>query len=314
MKKFLLIASMAVVFCSNVFGEEFPPSWFSDKLTFEEMEITRKNSSGEWVPFIDTTYTACEFVKVDGKIYSLDMARDEGEKKACARLDEYFKDYNIPEGLKAKHVLAGYKYNDSLGNGGAYVRVQVLVSKEKPQEKVQAASKDYKKEIEENGNLSRVLLFGDSRLTLVDKISFASEESMESHRVSYTKKEDSHGNSKSSHSKSKESLYYPDGSLVHDTVLHLKEILLEFNLKNVVKGRKTLIIIRTDVKTENKTLTLVYNGKEYTSNIEADSKNRWRNCIFEIEEGSIIEYSPRFILKDLPSEQGIALVSIYQDL
>lgn len=308
MKKLALIVSLITALCVNVFGEEFPPSWFSNKLTFTETEITRKNADGAWVPFIDRTYTACEFVKVTDEIYSLDMARDAAEKKACERLDEYFKDYKIPEGLKAKHVLAGYKYNDSLADGGAYVKVDVTVSTEKVQEKPQVAL-DEKKEISESSNLARILQYKGKKFTLVDSINFASQESVDAHRIIQSGKGKGY---ESKSSKTKESFYYPDGILVYDTVVHLENTLLEFNLKNVIKGRKTVIIIRTDAISENKTLELKYNGQRFPANVEHDGRNRWRNAIFEVEEGTIVEYSPKFIFMDCPKPQGIASIWVYQ--
>lgn len=312
MKKLILIASLISGLCSSIFGEEFPPSWFTNKLTFTETEITHKNAAGVWVPFIDRTYTACEFVKVTDEIYSLDMARDAAEKKASERLDEYFKDYKIPEGLKAKHVLAGYKYNDSLADGGAYVKVDVTVSTEKaPEIKAAAIGSDFRKDTSELSELPRVLAYEGSRLTLVDKINFGSEESIESHKVSYFKKQDAYG-TPSNHTTVKEALYYPDGVLVYDTIIKLDNCLMEFRLKNIIRGRKTVIIIRTDVNSTNSELKIDYNGKEYTSKIERDLKNRWRNSIFEVEEGTIVEYSPIFHITDLPAKQGIASIWVYQ--
>ncbi len=134
--------------------------------------------------------------------------------------------------------------------------------------------------------LPRVLLFEDEKYTLVDKINMGSQESIDAHRVMFVD---------SKHpSTAKESFYYPDGVLVYDTVKRWIGGSMKFHLKNIVKGRKTLIIRRTDIYLGNYSVEVLIQGKSrFTMNVDGqDSKNRWRNVFLKIEEGEITEYTP----------------------
>ena len=305
---FAVITALMVLMGTALFAEDFP-SWYTEEVTTSEQEITRKNANGDWVVFIDKTYYACANVKCSDKIYSLEMARDAAEKLANEKLDKYLKSIKENDALKAKHTMERYKYNDSLTDGGAYVQVAVVVSKEKVIEPEKVP--DVKEEISVMSKLPRILLYGSERLTLVDTLQFYSAESTEAHRVSLSTKEKAKGN-KSKYSKSQESFNYPDGVQVSDTVYNLQETSLQFNLRNVVKGRKTVIIIRTDVSTDNEKLILNYKGNSYEAKITKDKKNRWRNIIFEIPEGEITEYTPQFFIEALKNNISVGSISVYQ--
>jgi len=132
----------------------------------------------------------------------------------------------------------------------------------------------------------RVLLFEDEKYTLVDSIDMACMESVESHRLTFENTQHP--------STSKDSFYYPDGVLVYDTIKRWIGGSMKFHLKNIIKGRKTLIVRRTDIYQGNYSIDVIIQGKsKYTMTIDSqDSKNRWRNIYLKINEGEITEYTP----------------------
>ena len=134
--------------------------------------------------------------------------------------------------------------------------------------------------------MPRVLLFEEEKYTLVDTINMASAESIEAHRLTFI-------NTKHP-STVKDSFYYPDGTLVYDTIKRWVGGAMKFHLKNIVKGRKTLIIRRTDIYQGNYAVTVTLQGKNnFTMNVDGvDTKNRWRNIYLKINEGEITEYTP----------------------
>jgi len=134
--------------------------------------------------------------------------------------------------------------------------------------------------------MPRILLFDDERFTLVDTLNMGSQESIESHRLEFVDAQHP--------STSKDSFYYPDGVLVYDTIKRWIGGSMKFHMRNIVKGRKTLIIRRTDIYQGNYTVTVtLQNNNTFAMNIDgSDSKNRWRNTYVKIGEGEITEYSP----------------------
>lgn len=132
----------------------------------------------------------------------------------------------------------------------------------------------------------RVLLFEDEKYTLVDTINMASQESLEAHRLSFVNTQHP--------STVKDSFYYPDGTLVYDTLKRWIGGSMKFHMKNIIKGRKTLIVRRTDIYQGNYAVEVILQGKnKFTMNIDGqDSKNRWRNIYLKINEGEITEYTP----------------------
>lgn len=134
--------------------------------------------------------------------------------------------------------------------------------------------------------MPHVLLYGESRYTLVDTINMVSAESLENHRVSFEGSQHP--------STSNEVFSYPDGVIVHDTVKRWIGGTMKFTAKNLVKGRKTILIRRTDIHQGNYPVEILLNGKKTkTMNIEGiDTKNRWRNLFTVFEEGEISDYAP----------------------
>jgi hypothetical protein len=129
--------------------------------------------------------------------------------------------------------------------------------------------------------MPHLLLFGEDRYTLVDTIKLGSRESIESHQVELV--DCSHP------STSNEAFYYPDGVLVHDTVKRWIGGSMQFHLRNIIKGRKTLIIRRTDIHQGNYSVEVSIEGAE-TKSLDvdgADTKQRWRNLFVIYEEGEI---------------------------
>lgn len=132
----------------------------------------------------------------------------------------------------------------------------------------------------------RVLLFEDEKYTLVDTVNMGSQESIDAHRLTFADSQHP--------STAKDSFYYPDGVLVYDTIKRWIGGSMKLHLKNVIKGRKTLIIRRTDIYQGNYSVEVILQGKnKFTMNIDGqDSKNRWRNIFLKINEGEITEYTP----------------------
>jgi len=129
--------------------------------------------------------------------------------------------------------------------------------------------------------MPHVLLFGEDRYTLVDTVSLGSRESVESHKVEFV--DCAHP------STSNEAFYYPDGVLVHDTVKRWIGGSMQFHLRNIIRGRKTLIIRRTDIHQGNYSVEVSIEGAE-TKSLDvdgADTKQRWRNLFVIYDEGEI---------------------------
>ena len=311
-QKTIFILSLLGAFSSSLFADGIP-SWYSDEIQVTEMEISRKNPEGVYADYIDTTYSACSFVRAAGNNMSLEEARDEAEKAASQKLIFYLESNNKKEALKMEPKLFHSKYDDSLSNGGAYVAVKVVVSKEKPKEAQKNNNAiDEIKQIEESSELGRVIVYKYSeKFTLVDKIDFSSQESMESHKVSVSEKSNVDKNS-CTHSRAIAGLYYPDGRFIQDTLYTLKNSNLNFKLKNIIRGRKTLIIIRTDVKTQNDDLVLSYWNSKFKAKITPDTENRWRNLVLEVEQGVIAEYNPEFSLEVSKALLSVGTIYIYQ--
>lgn len=193
----------------------------------------------------------------------------------------------------ARHAM--YIFGDLLKKySNKYEEIDVILGEHK---KIINALKNIiiEKEVSSNDlqfisyKMPRVLLFEEEKYTLVDTINMASQESIEAHRLAIV-------NTKYP-STVKDSFYYPDGTLVFDTIKRWVGGSIKFHIKNIVKGRKTLIIRRTDIYQGNYAVTVTLQGKNhYTMNIDgSDTKNRWRNIYLKINEGEITEYTPEVI-------------------
>lgn len=133
--------------------------------------------------------------------------------------------------------------------------------------------------------MPHVLLFAEERFTLIDTINISSSESLDVHQFALVD-----GAHPSTHN---EAFFYPDGVLVHDTVKRWIGGSMQFQLRNIIKGRKTLIIKRTDIHTGNYSVDVELEGTNpRTLDIDgADSKNRWRNLFVIYDEGEIKDNS-----------------------
>lgn len=144
--------------------------------------------------------------------------------------------------------------------------------------------------------MPHVLLFGEERYTLVDTLIMSSKESVEAHSLEFI--DCSHP------SVSNEAFHYPDGMLVHDTVRRWIGGSMQFRIKNVVKGRKTLIIRRTDMHQGNYSTNVILEKTEsrllYIDGV--DTANRWRNLFVKYDEGEIQDFSP--VIKFSIGEKG----------
>lgn len=134
--------------------------------------------------------------------------------------------------------------------------------------------------------MPHILLFENERYTLVDSISMANEQSLESHDVRFV-------NSRHP-TTSNEAFYYPDGVLVHDAVKRWIGGEMKFHLKNILKGRKTLLVRRTDILKGNYSVDVKYNDESGKTLLVdgSDSKSRWRNLFVIFDEDEINEYAP----------------------
>lgn len=129
--------------------------------------------------------------------------------------------------------------------------------------------------------MPHVLLFGEERYTLVDTLLLSSRESIASHQFELL--DCSHP------STSNEAFFYPDGVLVHDTVKRWIGGSMTFMLRNFIKGRKTVIIRRTDIHQGNYSVDVELEGTHPRSmNVDGvDTKFRWRNLFVQYDEGEI---------------------------
>ena len=69
---------------------------------------------------------------------------------------------------------------------------------------------------------------------------------------------------------------------------------MRFHLKNIVKGRRTIIIRRTDILKGNYSVDVKLNERSAKSLVVdgSDTKNRWRNVYVIFDEGEINQYTP----------------------
>lgn len=157
--------------------------------------------------------------------------------------------------------------------------------------------------------MPHVLLFGEERYTLVDTVNLASRESVESHMVELL--DCSHP------STSNEAFFYPDGVLVHDTVKRWVGGSMRFRMRNIIKGRKTLVIRRTDIHQGNYAIEVTLEGT-HPRNMDVegvDTKYRWRNLFVAFDEGEISDNSG--LIKFSIGEKGrdnSGMIWVYQIL
>ncbi len=109
---------------------------------------------------------------------------------------------------------------------------------------------------------------------LVDKVDFGSPESREKHGLSY--------DSNCEIENLKKSYCYPDGINVPDCYLVVKNGTVKFHLKNIVKGRKTLLVFRTICSNPEHKYALSVCKNVFETRAVHDDVSRLRNIVFEI--------------------------------
>ncbi|QQO09013.1 hypothetical protein [Breznakiella homolactica] len=131
--------------------------------------------------------------------------------------------------------------------------------------------------------MPHVLLFGEDRYTLVDTLNPGSKESLENHQFELV--DCSHP---STHN---EAFFYPDGVLVHDTVKRWIGGTMQFQLRNIIRGRKMLVIRRTDIHQGNYSVEVRLDGTQMrVLDVDGvDTKQRWRNLFVVYDEGEVKE-------------------------
>jgi hypothetical protein len=134
-------------------------------------------------------------------------------------------------------------------------------------------------------SMPHVLLFGEDRYTLVDTLNPGSKESLEVHQFELV--DCAHP------STTNEAFFYPDGTLVHDIVKRWVGGSMQFRLRNVIKGRKMLVIRRTDLYQGNYTVEVSLEGAQSrVMDVDGvDTKHRWRNLFVLYDEGELKENS-----------------------
>lgn len=203
----------------------------------------------------------------DGRIYTTKISY-ENSRRAMYELGDAVKSYNG----SYEEIDAILKLHREVING----LKNTLIEKEVSTNDIQFIS--YK--------MPHVLLFDNERFTLVDSINMVSEDSLVAHNVRF--------NNGKRPTTSNEAFYYPDGILVHDAVKRWIGGEMKFQLKNIVKGRKTLIVRRTDIHQGNYSVDVKMNDVSCKTLLVdgVDTKNRWRNLYVEFDEGEINEMTP----------------------
>ncbi|MDR1932046.1 MAG: hypothetical protein LBQ57_04385 [Spirochaetales bacterium] len=133
--------------------------------------------------------------------------------------------------------------------------------------------------------MPHILLFGEERYTLVDSVNLASQESLDAHEVGLTGDHPSTSN---------EAFFYPDGTLVHDTVKRWIGGAMRLRLRNIIRGRRLLLIRRTDIHQGNYAVKVTLDDTVFrVLNVEGtDTRHRWRNLFVAFGEGEITGSSP----------------------
>jgi hypothetical protein len=129
--------------------------------------------------------------------------------------------------------------------------------------------------------MPHILLYGEERYTLVDSLHLDSSESLAAHDFQLL--------CASHPSTSNEAFFYPDGRLVHDTVKRWIGGTMRARLLNIIKGRKLMIIRRTDIHQGNYPVQVSLDGgKPRILDIEgSDTRHRWRNLFVNFDEGEV---------------------------
>lgn len=126
----------------------------------------------------------------------------------------------------------------------------------------------------------RILLVDDDRYSLMDFIDFSNRDSLNSHNVDFVNAKDI--------STVNQSATYPDGVMVRDVLKRYVGGSIQFEIHNIIKRRKLLIVRRTDIFHGNYLVEIKLNQSVIRSIMvdASDTKDRWRNLsvVFEEEE------------------------------
>ena len=157
--------------------------------------------------------------------------------------------------------------------------------------------------------MPHILIFAEERYTLVDSLSFASRESPIAHDFELA--------GAAHPSTANEAFYYPDGTLVHDTVKRWIGGEMRFRLRNIIKNRKLLLVRRTDIHRGGYSVKVALSdGPPHVLTVEgSDTRHRWRNLFVAFDEAEVTENSSvaRFTLGEKGRDNSGA-VWVYQAL
>ena len=130
--------------------------------------------------------------------------------------------------------------------------------------------------------MPRILLYKEERYTLVDSLSLGLRESLESHEFELI--------GAAHPSTTNEAFFYPDGILVHDTVKRWIGGAMRFRLRNIIKGRKLLLIRRTDIHQGpySVRVSLDSGPPRILDTPGTDTRHRWRNLFIIFEDAEVL--------------------------
>lgn len=284
--KKLIAAMFGIAVVVSAFADD--PSWYTEEISVTDKyyETNAKKSAREAGDFT-TAYKMAE-------------------QEAIERVKAYLKKTGDQKTLNDfQEELYSYKMDYDSEMSYATIRVKNMSPKPKEEPKPVVAEKPAEDQIKFiSYNMPRVLLLDDgSRVTLVDKIDLSSEESKEAHKMRHTK-----GTQLVTGA---DTLYYPDGVQAHDTFVTFSNGKVIYNMRNIIKGRKTIVVVRTDCNNPACSAKLNLESFNKTEKIEQDKKNRLRNYHFDIPEGTITTYSPEFSI-ETSGTLTIGSIYIYQ--
>lgn len=274
------------------------PSWYSDQVMDCEQVIYRETGG-----FIETTYTACASVKVDGEVKSLEKAKDSAMEEAYLKIQEKL---NSPAAGEKK--LLHCFYDDTLGSATAYVQVSYTVSRAYVEEPAVPKSpmdllRDY------SAALDVPLKMDGSKLTITAMVKTNLPPEDGRAGIVLSEKTKSILNAKVP-----VTYRYPNGVPVKDDVVTYSDSEFRFTFKNCIKRLRTFVIVRADMNCECDEVSLVYKDIEVKEKIQHTQDNRWRNLVFEFEKGLINEYNPEFVLMTDGKPVTLGSFFVYQEL
>ncbi|MCQ2240000.1 hypothetical protein [Treponema sp.] len=294
MKKVFVAAVIAAI----VMKAYSLPSWYSEQVMDSEQIIYRETGG-----FIETTYTACASVKVDGEIRSLEKAKDFAIEEAYSKIQKKFNFLAAGE-KKLLHCF----YDDALESAAAYVQVSYTLSRPYVEEPaVPKTSMDLLRDY--SGALDAPLKIDGAKLTITAMVKTNVPQKDGRFCIGLSEKTESILNTKVTATNK-----YPNGVPVKDDVATYSDSEFRFTFKNCIKRLRTFVIVRADMNSECDEVSLVYKDIEVKEKIQHTKDNRWRNLVFEFEKGLINEYTPEFVLKTDGKTVSLGSFFVYQEL